>query len=208
MARNLTAQKRTETGKNANNRLRVDGFIPAVMYSHGSSECIKVNKKEFGAVFGKHISESVIIDLDLAGASKSHVFVKDYQLDPVSDEIIHLDFYKITEGEKIKTMVPLEFVGTPKGVRLGGLFEMIDRDIHVECLPMELPEKITIDVSGLDINQGIYIKDIKGPESMKILLDPEHIVAHVMTLKEEETVKVESAEELVSSVETKTEGTK
>jgi large subunit ribosomal protein L25 len=191
MARNLTAQPRTEIGKNNNNRLRVKGFIPAVMYSHGKSDTLQVNKREFGAVFGNNISESVIIDLDIIGKEKCHVIVKQYQLDPVSDEIVHLDFYKITEGEKIKTMVPLETKGVSIGARLGGVFEMMDRDIYVECLPAELPEKIVIDITELNIGQSIQVKDIKGPASMKILLDPEHVVAHVTTVKEEEEKPVE-----------------
>jgi len=124
MARNLTAQTRTETGKNSNNRLREKGMIPVVMYSHGTSEMLQVNKREFGSVFGKRISESVIVDLDVTGKEKCHVFVKDFQCDPVTDEVIHLDFYKITAGEKIKTTVPVEFKGNPIGVRAsGGVFE-------------------------------------------------------------------------------------
>jgi len=191
MARSLSAQTRTETGKNSNNRLRVAGFIPAVMYSHGTAENIQVNKKDFGSVFGKKISESVIIDLDVTGKGKSHVFVKDYQIDPVTDEIVHLDFYKITEGEKIRTSVPLIIIGTSAGARLGGIFEVIDRDLHVECLPTELPEKLEIDVTSLQIGEAIQVKDIKGPASLKILLDPEHVVAHVTMAKEEE-VKAEA----------------
>jgi large subunit ribosomal protein L25 len=194
MARNLTAQPRKEIGKNNNNRLRVEGFIPAVMYSHGKAENLKVNKREFGSVFGKHISESVIIDLDVTGIEKCHVIVKDYQRDPVTDELVHLDFYKITAGEKIRTSVPIEAVGVAVGARLGGIFEMMDRVLHVECLPTELPEKIEIDITNLQIGEGIHVKDIKVPASMKILLDPEHVVAHVTTLKEEE-VKAEATEE-------------
>lgn len=185
MARNLTAQTRTETGKNENNRLRAAGFIPVVMYCHGKAENLKVEKKAFKSVFAKQISESVIIDLDIAGGEKCHVIVKDYQREPVTDEVIHLDFYKITAGEKIKTSVPVEIVGTPVGVRLGGVFEVIDRMLHVECLPAELPEKITVDVSKLEVGQGVQVKDIKGPASLKILVDPEHVVAHVTTVREE-----------------------
>ena len=185
MARNLNAQLRTETGKNENNRLRAAGFIPVVMYCHGKAENLKVQKKDFAAVFAKQISESVIIDLDVAGGEKCHVIVKDYQREPVTDEVIHLDFYKITAGEKIKTSVPVEIVGTPVGVRLGGVFEVIDRMLHVECLPAELPEKISVDVSKLEVGQGVQVKDIKGPASLKINADPEHVVAHVTTVREE-----------------------
>jgi large subunit ribosomal protein L25 len=195
MSRNLTAQPRTEIGKNNNNRLRVKGFIPAVMYSHGKSEMIQINKREFGTVFGNHISESVIIDLDITGKEKCHVFVKAYQLDPVSDEVLHLDLYKITEGEKVKTTVPLETKGVSIGARLGGVFEMMDRVIYVECLPAELPEKIVIDITELNIGQSIQVKDIKGPASMRILLDPSHVVAHVTTVKEEEEKPAETVAE-------------
>jgi large subunit ribosomal protein L25 len=193
MARNLTAQLRTETGKNENNRLRAAGFIPVVMYSHGKSEILKVQRKEFASVFGKKISESVIIDLDIAGGEKCHVIVKDYQCEPVTDELIHLDFYKITAGEKIKTSVPLEITGTPVGVRLGGVFEVVDRMLHVECLPSELPEKIVADVSKLEVGQALHVKDITGPASLKVLLDPEHVLAHVTTLKEDKVEAPEAA---------------
>lgn len=185
MARNLTAQPRTETGKNNNNRLRVEGFVPVTMYSHGKAESLKVNAKEFSSVFGKHISESVIVDLAISNGDKCHVIVKDYQRDPVTEQLLHLDFYKVTAGEKIKTSVPVEIVGSPIGVRSGGVFEVIDRMLLVECLPLELPEKISIDVTALEIDQGIHIKDIPTPPSMKILLDPEHIIAHVTTVREE-----------------------
>ncbi|HEY1405006.1 MAG TPA: 50S ribosomal protein L25 [Spirochaetota bacterium] len=204
MARNLSAQVRTETGKNSNNRLRVKGFIPAVMYSHGTAENIQVDKKAFNTVFGKRISESVIVDLDVDGKQKCHVFVKDYQIDPVSDEIVHLDFYKITEGEKIRTSVPLVIVGISSGARLGGVFEVLDRVLHVECLPVELPEKIELDVTSLQIGESIQVKDIKGPASMKILLDPEHVVAHVTMVKEEE-VKAEEAAVTSAAPEAKKE---
>lgn len=192
MARNLTAQPRTQTGKNNNNRLRVEGFIPVTMYSHGKAESLKVNAKEFSSVFGKHISESVIVDLAISNGDKCHVIVKDYQRDPVTEQVLHLDFYKVTAGEKIKTSVPVEIIGSPIGVRSGGVFEVIDRMLLVECLPLELPEKIAIDVSALEIDQGIHVKDIPTPPSMKILLDPEHIIAHVTTVREE---KVEAPAE-------------
>jgi large subunit ribosomal protein L25 len=201
MARDLAAQQRTTTGKNENNRLRAEGFIPGVVYTHGKSESVQVKKKEFASVFPGHISESVIINLDITGKDKCQVIVKDYQTDPVSDEVIHLDFYKVTAGEKIKTMVPFETKGTAVGARLGGVFEVIDRFLHVECLPSELPEKIVVDISGLNIGQGIQVKDIKGPESMRILLNPEHIVAHVTTVREEKVEAAETPVEAAASTE-------
>ncbi|MGL4370613.1 MAG: 50S ribosomal protein L25 [Spirochaetota bacterium] len=194
MARNLSAQTRTATGKNENNRLREKGLIPVVMYSHGKSEILQVIKKDFASVFGKHISESVIVDLDIEGKEKCHIIVKDYQLDPVTDEILHLDFYKITAGEKIKTSVPVEYTGTPAGVRVGGVFEIVERELHVECLPSELPEKISVDVSKLGVDEAVHIKDIVAPASMKFDLEADHVVAHVTTVKEEKVEEAAPAE--------------
>jgi len=179
----LNAELRNEKGKNACNKIRSGGFIPAVMYSHGESESLKVSAKEFSTMFKGHISESVLIDINIKGKNANEndkVFIKNYQLDPVTDAVIHLDFYKITVGEKITTKVPVELIGTPTGARKGGILEHMERDLVIECLPRNLREKIEIDVTNLEIGESIHIKDLKEYEGVDFLGDGDRIIVAVL----------------------------
>lgn len=195
-AKVLHAETRTGTGKNVNNRLRSSGFIPAVLYSHGTTESIKIEEKNFFKLFKGHISESVIFNLDIPGhkdASQLMAFVKDYQKDPVSGKVLHLDLFKVTKGEKIHTTVPVELIGAPVGVKAGGVLEVSEREIMIECLPMELPEKIVVDVTPLEIGTFIHAKDIPLTGSVKLLSNPEAVIAGVVTPKAVVEEKPEAA---------------
>lgn len=194
----LKVTKRDDFGKNANHRLRSGGYIPAVIYSHGQSSTVSVNAKDFSGVFKGKISESVLLNLAYDSGESVQVFVKDYQRHPVTDNVLHLDFYKVTAGEKIHTTISLEFVGSSIGVKKGGVFEQIERIIEVEVLPKDLIERLSVDISGLDMNESIHVKDLKGPASMVFKADPEHVLGHVVPLREnadEEAKKDETAAE-------------
>ena len=197
----LNVELRTEKGKNANSRLRSQGFIPGVVYSPDTLHNIKIAKNDFFSLFKGNIKESVLIELTIPGVEgdeKPRAFVKDYQVDPVTNEILHLDFYKITVGQKIKTVVATEIVGTPEGVKMGGILEIIERDLEIECLPLKMPEKITIDVSELQIGDSIHISDIEADEDIKFLGSPERVVVAVLAphvvVEEEEEVEEELEE--------------
>jgi large subunit ribosomal protein L25 len=181
-AKSITVEKRTDFGKNASRRVRRSGFIPAILYSHGESEAIQVPEKEFFKLFKGRISESVIFDL-LSSDKKDDVekmaYVKDYQADPITGEIIHLDLFKVTKDEKIHTHVKIEFVGTAKGIKLGGILEVDMRELEVECLPMDLPEKVQINVTDLDIGDSIHVKDVSAGDAVKITSNPEASIASV-----------------------------
>lgn len=202
--RALIVEKRTEFGKNESNRLRKEGFIPAVLYSHGNSKTLKVPAKAFGALFKGHISESVLIDLNIANEKEDpnhKAFVKDYLMDPVTHEILHLDFYKITEGEKIRTLVPLEIEGTPRGVKAGGILEILERELEIECFPRDLPEHITVDVSDLDIGTSVHVQDLNLGEEIKFLATGDRVIATVVTPHVKEAEVAEEAEEEGAEVE-------
>ncbi len=161
----LTAVARTATGKNNNNRLRVEGFIPAVVYSHGKAEAIQIQEKEFLTLFKGHISESVIFDLKIAGEEDLMAYVKDFQRHPVTSKILHLDLFKVTRGEEIKTHVPIELLGTPAGLKMGGVLKIGEREVMIHCMPRNLPEKISIDISKMVPGDVIHVSDIQhGPE--------------------------------------------
>ena len=187
-AKVLEAELRTETGKNASRRLRSKGLIPAVIYSHGKAEDIQIDSKEFSKLFKGRISESVLFNLKISNKEEQMAFVKDIQFDSVTDSVVHLDLYKVTKGEKIHTHLSLEIVGTPKGIKLGGQLEIHDRTIDVECLPTDLPEKFTVDVSELSLNEAIYAKDLKLGDAIKLTSNRDAVIAIVHSKKKEEPV--------------------
>ncbi|MBP7584710.1 MAG: 50S ribosomal protein L25 [Spirochaetes bacterium] len=191
----LNAQVRTKFGKNEAHRLRSQGFIPVVMYSHGKSESLQVSSKDIYMLFRGHVSESMLLNLTITNRNEDRehqVFVKDYQMNPITDELTHIDFFKITEGEKIHTKVPVEITGTAKGVRNGGILEFVERELVIECLPTEIPEKITIDVTNLDIGDSIHIGAIPVSGSLKFLSDNDRVVVTVLVpTKVAEPVAVE-----------------
>lgn len=177
----LNAELRTVTGKNSCNRLRVEGYIPAVVYSHGKSDVIKIKEKEFSLLFKGHISESVIFDLHIEGKNEGDLmaFVKDFQADPVTGRIYHLDLFKVTKGEKIKTHVPVELIGTPIGLKQGGILEHGERELFVHCAPALLPEKITVNISELGVGDSVHVSDIKLGDEIEILTSSNSLVASV-----------------------------
>lgn len=196
----LTAQIRKETGKNACSRLRRNGFIPAIIYTHGKSEAVQVPKREFGKLFKGNISESVVIDLEVSGGSsepEQKVIVKDYQLNPVTDEVVHLDFYKVDLSQKLQTVVPVMTTGTSKGERMGGMLDVVERELQIEALPGDLPEKIEIDVTNLDLGHSIHVRDLPVSGSLRFLADADRVVVTVLipkAVKEEEVAEAAPAE--------------
>jgi large subunit ribosomal protein L25 len=181
-AKSITVEPRIDFGKNASRRLRKKGFIPGVLYSHGKSESIQVPEKDFFRLFKGRISESVIFDIlssDKKDTTEKMAYVKDYQADPMTGEILHVDLFRVTKDEKIHTHVKIEFIGTARGIKLGGILEVDMRELEVECLPMDLPEKIQINVTDLDIGDSIHVKDINLGDTVKITSIPEASVASV-----------------------------
>ena len=178
-AKTLQAELRNDFGKNTNNRLRSSGFIPAVVYSHGESQPIKVTEKALFNLFKGRVSANIIFDLQISGSDDVTAFVKNYQMDPVTGKIIHLDFFKVTKGEKIQTKVPLDFVGSPIGLKSGGFVEIYHHEIEVECLPKDLPEKISIDISSLDLDNNIHAKNITLADSVKLISNSDVVLVAV-----------------------------
>lgn len=196
-AKLLTVEPRSDFGKNASRRVRRNGFIPGIIYSHGQAEAIQIPRKDFFKLFKGKISESVIFDIQ-SSAKKDDIekmaYVKDYHQDPLSGEILHVDLFRVTKDEKIHTHVPIVFIGTARGVKLGGILEVDIREIEVECLPKDLPEKIEIDVTAMEVGNSIHVKDIALPEGVVAKGNPEISIAsvHVPKVAAAET-KVEEA---------------
>ena len=185
----LIAQKREKFGK-ASKGLAEEGFIPAEIYGHGfKNEHLSVPTKEFLKVF-KEAGENTIVNLSVGG-EKWPALIYDVQKNGIHGEVSHVDFYRVTMTEKITTKVPLEFVGEAPAVKekIGILNKSMD-EVEVEALPVDLPHRIEVDLGLLlDLTSNIHIKDLKTSSKVKILVDPETVVATIVAVKEEEEVK-------------------
>ena len=187
----LKAQKRD--GKIGGKNLLRAGIIPAVIYNHGKSENIQIFEKDTRKLFAHGISESRLIDLDIDGKIEQ-VFVKDYQSHPVNEMVQHLDFYRVSQDEKLRTRIAIHVEGKPEGVKNGGVLEIFLTEVPYETYPKHLTEFLTIDISHLDIGGSIHVSDVQLPPESKILMDAQTVICHVThAAKEEEAAPAAAA---------------
>ncbi|MDD9988832.1 MAG: 50S ribosomal protein L25 [Spirochaetaceae bacterium] len=198
----LRAEPRSKTRTREARRLRREGRVPAVVYGAAEAESISVDATEVQRLF-RHASESTIISLS-TGDGDRDVLIKDYQTDRITDKLLHIDFLEVVAGRTLRTHVPLHFQGTPIGVREGGILETLLRELHVECLPRDLPESMDIDIEGLDSGDSIHVRDLDTPEGVRVLSPADQVVclvAHRLAEEEEEEVDEEEIEEEGEDVE-------
>ncbi|MCX7029933.1 MAG: 50S ribosomal protein L25 [Spirochaetes bacterium] len=191
----LNVQLRTDQGKSASGRLRRGGKIPAVVYGHTEPLAITVDAHEFRTAF-RRITENTVVQLTMP-EGVHEVLVKDYQQNHLSGQIVHLDFYEFEKGKSLKTRVPVQLTGAPVGVKEGGILETLMHDLEVECLPKDLPEVITLDISNLALNHSIHVRDLLLAEGVKALNSLEQVVCVVAIRKAEEEPKPAAEGELV-----------
>jgi large subunit ribosomal protein L25 len=177
---NIEVQPREETGKNANRRSRARGKIPAVVYGGGrESVSIEVDRKTLVDTMKGHGGENPIFLLKL-GDKERHAMIRNLQVDPVSRQVIHIDFQRVLLDQKVKVAVPVELVGTAVGVKVeGGLLDFVTREVHVECLPGDIPKHLEADVTGLHIGQHVEVRDLKVPEGVEVLDEPDKVIASI-----------------------------
>jgi large subunit ribosomal protein L25 len=180
----LSAKNRQESGSAASRRIRRSGRIPAVLYGRaGNAIPLDLDALEF--VRGtKNISESTIVKVEVDGKSYD-AFVKDAQRNIIDGNILHVDFYEVESGRMLRAKVSLHISGNPIGVREGGILEKPLHEIEVECLPKDLPERIEVDVSSLNVNQSLHVRDIPLGEGVKLVSAPDQVVALVKFAKAE-----------------------
>jgi large subunit ribosomal protein L25 len=196
----LTALTRTETGRSAVNKIKQQGLVPAVVYG-GKEQPINlsVNAREIRNILAHATSEHFLVDLEIAdGSNKSNrlALVQEVQHDPIKGDVLHVDFHAVKADEKLHAEIPVETVGEPAGVKnYGGILEISLHAIEVECLPKDLPEIITLDVSALGVGEAIHVKDIKFPEGVSTRLDGDLTVVRVAapTVEAEPTPAAEAA---------------
>jgi large subunit ribosomal protein L25 len=175
----LAGEKRDEKGKCANRRLRARGRIPAVVYGGAKNLSLSIDRYTFERSF-KRISANILIDLAIEGEGTREVLIRDYQKDKVRGTLIHLDFYEVVKGHKLRTRVPLHFEGTPVGVRVDkGLLETYLYEIEIECEPKDIPATIQVDISEIALNQAFHVRDLKLPPGVHSLEAEDAVVALV-----------------------------
>lgn len=190
----VSAKNRTETGKNVNRRLRVEGLIPGVLY--GSSKkpvAVSVSPKEIGSILKSKTGENTLFDLELDGSRRT-VILKEFQLEPIKGSLLHADFYEVALDKLLQVNVHVELVGVPVGVKVqGGIVDWVTRELEIESLPRDIPEKITVDISNLEIGKHVRVADITVPDKVKILTEPDIVIAHVVAPRAEEVAAVVEA---------------
>jgi large subunit ribosomal protein L25 len=193
----LDAVERNLRGKNEARRLRASGRIPAVVYGteKGKATEIAVDPKVLLRILHSESGVNTLIGLEGFSAGAARVMVKEYQLDPVSHKLLHVDFYQVAMDKTLTVTVPIVLKGEAKGVKQqGGIVDFVNREIEIETLPGDIPENITIDVSELMLNQGLRVRDIHSEGAKwKPLTDPDTMIVHVVAMKVEEPVVAEAA---------------
>jgi large subunit ribosomal protein L25 len=196
----LEVDERSERGTRATRRLRREGFVPGVVYGGRGQEdatSFKVNARTLRTVL---IDGSALIDLKVDGKTLP-VIVKDRQLDPVRDELLHIDLLEVRLDEKIQTQVGVHLEGIEEapGVKEGGVLEQVSHQLNIEALPTAIPEAIVVDVSGMETAATMHLSEVTAPEGVEFLDDPEEtIIATVVVPTEvEEPEEIEEETELI-----------
>jgi large subunit ribosomal protein L25 len=187
----LTVQTRTQVGRNAIKKVRKEGLIPGVIYGVGQEPInLEVNGRQLSTVLAHASSENILLELEIVdGDNKrnSLAMIQEVQHHPIQRQILHVDFHAVSATEKITAEVPIETIGEPVGVKTnGGLLEHNLRDLEVECLPADLPERIEVDVTNLDVNQSIHVKDLKLPPGVEAVTDADLTVVAVSAARVDE----------------------
>ncbi len=182
----LSASPRTGTGKGVARTLRRSGQIPGIIYGHARQpQALALNAREFDRLL-EHVTASTVIELSVDGRT-SRTLIREIQRHPFKREVLHVDFQELVAGEKVTVEVPIVYVGTPQGVRDGGILDQIKHALTVEADPTILPEHFEVDVSALTIGHALYVRDVRMPEGVTVQDDPDSPVAIVAAPTKEPT---------------------
>lgn len=198
----LKAELRKTTGKSAARRLRRDGKIPAVVYGRDEeTRSLTVDAHDFQMLVKEHSLDTTLVDLEIAGQGKSkgetvQTLVVEVQSHPYKPDVLHVDFQHIHAGERVTVEVPVNLVGTPEGVREGGVLQHVMHVVELECAVESIPEVFDVDVSGLAIGDSIHVSELAVPEGVELLVDLDRTVCTVaaptiLELPEEEEEELE-----------------
>jgi len=170
----IKAKLRSEIGGRRPHRIRAGGRVPAILYGGGKAEALELNGREIAEALHGASSDSVLVDLTVEGeggaVTKKMALIREVQHDPLKDTIEHVDFYQVEENKKLRVDVPVHELGEAVGVRTGGgILDHALRTLRVECLPKDLPDRIDVDVSALEVGQSIHVSEVKLPAGVTVL---------------------------------------
>ena len=199
MEATLEAVKRSDRGKNEARRLRAAGSLPAVVYGARVGDAVpvatpvSVDPTTLMKIMHSDSGVNTLIKLKVEGVETS-VLVKEYQLDPVTNKLLHADFYQLAMDKLLTVTVPVAVKGEPRGVKLqGGLLDFVTREIEVECLPADIPEHIDLDVSELELHQSVRVRDLPPHPKWKAVSDGDTMLVHIILPKAEESAATTAA---------------
>src|ERR687888_2425853 len=180
----LNVQERESRGSAASRRLRSNGLIPGVLYGNGGqAHSFWIEERELRRVLTGEHGLHAILDVVLEGSQRAHhAVLKEYQLDPTRARLLHIDLQEVRLDQAIHTQVVVELVGESEGVKEGGVLSQVAREVNVEALPMEVPDRLELDVSGMAIGDTLRLSDLPPREGVKFLDDPEETVLATVTL--------------------------
>ena len=190
MEATLDATQRDTFGKNEARRIRREGKVPAVLYGGDSKGAtpIAVEPRALLKILHSESGQNTLIALKIGGGGgDTRVLVKDFQLDPITHQVLHADFYRVAMDKVIQVTIPVTVHGEPKGVKQqGGILEFIRREIVIDCLPGDIPENVAVDVSELMLHQGIRVRDVATDPKWKPVTEGDAMLVHVIMPKAEE----------------------
>ena len=192
----LEGTDRKTRGTGPARRIRLTGMVPAVLYGgKGEAVSLAVNAKQVAKILRSESGHNSIFTMQLAGGKEEQAMVKDWQVDPVTGALLHVDLFRVAMDVRMRVRVPVHPVGEPQGVKMqGGVFEIVTREIEIECLPTDIPEEFKVDVTELLIGKQIRAADVPiDQEKLKLLTDPQRVLFHVVTLKAEVEPTAEAA---------------
>jgi len=190
----VEAKPREDRGKNAARRMRRAGHVPAVLYGgDGKSLTLAVNTKQLAAIMRSQSGHNTIFKVKLP-TGEQPAMLKDWQVDPLLGTLLHVDLLRVAMDVRMRVKVPVHTFGEPQGVKLqGGSFEMVTREVEVECLPTDIPGEIRVDISELMIGKQLRVSDLPVDSAkIKVVSDPQRVVAHVVALRAEEEKPAEA----------------
>ncbi len=189
----LTAQRRTQVGRNAIKKIKADGMVPGVIYGSAQEPVnLQINGRELLNVLSHASGENILVELEILDGSEKQnalAMIQEIQHHPLQREIVHVDFHAVSANETVSAEVPIETVGEAVGVKVhGGLLEHILRYLEVECLPGDLPQVIEVDVTNLEVGQSLHVRELKLPSGVEAMTDAEQTVVAVVEARVEEEV--------------------
>lgn len=203
MAIAMNADQRTSTTKGELRQLRLQGKIPGIIYGKQLTEAaqVTVDGKELQALLRSH--PNAVIEINIPSQGKKSVMVSEIQRDQMSRQVLHVDFHQINMNENVRASVRIHADGDSPGVREGGILQVILHELEVQCLPGNIPDAVSIDVSSLAIGESLLVSDLKLPQGVESVAEPEQVVVTILAPQKELTEE-EAADAAVERIEAET----